>query len=602
MYICSMAEFPELQALLVESRNELTSLNKQVKRITLLRLLSFALAVGLVWMSFTIHIVSAIPAGVLFIGFLLLVRQHEVLKFNRTRTEQRVRVIERELRASQGDFSGFEKGAMHDVRHDWAGDLDLFGEGSLYQMINRTGTIPGEQSLRHALLHGPLEGEWMLEYQASVKELIPLHRHRMEVITAATMVNAPREEYDQIVAWAGREAPALWSWVKWASPLTVIYSVTLIVCMLGGLVQASLGLLLLMIPLFVVGSQLKRTSMLYHEVGKLATFFTKLGHLMESISNQEHVAKVAQQHRSIVAGGKEAVQQLAQDLSAFDQRSNLIAALLSNMIYLAEIRNAYRALKWRREHGKHLESWLASIGEYERLVSIACFSAAFRNELCWPTPSLERGVFARALRHPALVMKEGVANDLEIGAEHQLLLITGANMAGKSTYLRTIGVSVLLAQIGAPVMADTFSLSSVKLFTSMRTSDSLESGTSYFLAELKRLSELIDRLDDENDTLALLDEILKGTNSIDKEEGSRSFVEQLARRKVLTAVATHDVSLTTLAASHSNLRNVHFASEVMNGDLHFDYTLKEGVCDTMNATWLMRSMGIIPSSTAEKNH
>ena len=166
-------------------------------------------------------------------------------------------------------------------------------------------------------------------------------------------------------------------------------------------------------------------------------------------------------------------------------------------------------------------------------------------------------------------------------------------MAGKSTYLRTVGCAYVMANTGLPVMAKSFVFSAAPLFTSMRTTDSLQEGKSYFLSELERLAQLISMAKQERPMVVLLDEILKGTNSNDKASGSQSFVRQLMKYKVAGMVATHDLSLCSITQDYPKMKNVHFAADIKGDDLSFDYRLKPGVCDTMNATFLMKKLGII---------
>ena len=255
--------------------------------------------------------------------------------------------------------------------------------------------------------------------------------------------------------------------------------------------------------------------------------------------------------------------------------------------------------KWRNKHRNHLAGWFDALAELEGLNSLAGFAYAHPDYVTpdiieEKTPALE----AVDAVHPLLPPDRSVANSLTMKGSGQTVLITGSNMSGKSTFLRTIGINVVLALTGAVVSASRFVCSPMRVFTSMRTQDSLEESTSSFYAELKRLKALIDLTQSagkEGESwpmLYFLDEILKGTNSADRHKGAEALIRQLHRTTASGFVSTHDLELGQLTNAAEFVRNFHFQSDVQNGELHFDYKLYEGICRSFNASQLMRAIGI----------
>lgn len=268
-------------------------------------------------------------------------------------------------------------------------------------------------------------------------------------------------------------------------------------------------------------------------------------------------------------------------------------AIFLNASFLWDIRCVSRLEKWRDENKQDAESWFDALAQFEALGSLATFHFNRKEQLVMPSFSKDQLVEAKGLVHPLMKYSTAVPNDFSTRDFGEFSIITGANMAGKSTFLRALGVSYLLAMMGSPVVAEHFSFKPVFLFTSMRTSDSLQESESYFYAELKRLQMIVNHLENGEKLFIILDEILKGTNSTDKAEGSKKFMEKLLSFDAAGVIATHDLSLCEIEKDHPNLIvNRYFDVEIKDDDLYFDYTLRNGICSNMNATFLMRKMGI----------
>lgn len=581
--------------IVIEENGRIQKLTKQINGIVSLRILSFMLVAGTIYLTFA----NSAWFGwlsLVFIGvFLWLVKRHNAFSLERKRRREIKKIAEMELIALRGDHSGFPAPPAIKGDHPFAYDLDLFHGDSIYRLLNRARTPDGIATVTRQLLEAPVGVTEMQQWHEAITALSDKHRHRVSTQAAASLTDVKAEQLEGIKAWS--KESAVWSSdkLKWLLRLAPFYTVLVLGLYGMDLIPESLMILAFLLPLGVVGANIKRTGEVYEQIGKHAQVFEGYSFLIEHIL-EAPLSKLTDEVRGELQEASNAFKELAKILSNFDQRNNFIVAILTNAFFLSELRNCMKVLKWKEKHGQNLVAWFEAIGKYELLISLATFHANHEEDLSFPSamPDGQQGVKAQSVKHPLLLHQKVVANDIGIHDPNRILIITGANMAGKSTYLRTIGVNVLLARMGSPVAAKDFELSDLRLFTSMRTSDSLDSGTSYFMAELKRLAQLMDQTKDSTPVLALLDEILKGTNSLDKEQGSRSFVKRLLQHPVYAVVATHDVSLCTLKEEHrQEVENYHFASEVRGEDLYFDYKLHDGVCDTMNATWLMKSMGLI---------
>jgi DNA mismatch repair ATPase MutS len=283
-------------------------------------------------------------------------------------------------------------------------------------------------------------------------------------------------------------------------------------------------------------------------------------------------------------------------VEGLDNRLNAVGWLMLNVFLLWDVRYGIRLRKWKEENKKVLSQWFEVIAEFELINSMATMTYN-RPKLNFPKANDDNtGVKARTMGHLLLNPKERVDNDFIVDGE-RFFILTGANMAGKSTFLRALGTNWVLASMGSPVCAESFDWTPSPLFSSMRTSDSLADHESYFFAELKRLKFLIDETEKGN-LFIILDEILKGTNSEDKARGSKLFVEKLLERDVKGIIATHDLSLCTLSEEYPKaVRNLSFEVEFTEDDLSFDYKLREGVCKNMNASFLLEKMGLINKSS-----
>jgi DNA mismatch repair ATPase MutS len=266
-------------------------------------------------------------------------------------------------------------------------------------------------------------------------------------------------------------------------------------------------------------------------------------------------------------------------------------SIFANGVFLRDIWLCARIDKWVKMNGQLVEDWFSIIHEYDKYISMAVFAFNRKEELTYPKLNEQGLLNSTLLAHPLIDVKNVVANDYDIDRKH-FNIITGANMAGKSTFLRTVGLSIVMSNSGLPVCATSFDYNPIKLISSMRTNDSLSENESYFFSELKRLKYIVNEIEKE-DYFIILDEILKGTNSKDKADGSAKFLRKVNATSSSGIIATHDLSLCVVANEIETVHNKYFDAQIIDGELYFDYKLKPGICKNMNASFLMKKMGIV---------
>ena len=361
------------------------------------------------------------------------------------------------------------------------------------------------------------------------------------------------------------------------------------------LITADLVVYWLFVGLGISGLYLKKINILASNTDKVKDTFRQYGSLLDLIENETFSSELlVQKQKKIQSENKKAstiFKEFSKALDALDNRNNLIGAIFGNGYFLSDIRNIYKIEQWIKQYSNKVSDWFEVVSFFDAYNSFANF--AFNHQsFVFPEIVTDKSVIkATDLGHPMLKKEKRVDSNLTIENE-QFFIVTGANMAGKSTFLRTVSLHIVMANVGLPVCASNSKYNPVKLITSMRTTDSLTDDSSYFFSELTRLKFIVDAIQKEP-YFIILDEILKGTNSTDKAIGSRKFVEKLVASNTTGIIATHDLSLCEIEKELDDVKNYYFDAEIINDELHFDYTLKEGVCKNMNASFLLKKMEIV---------
>ncbi|TQO38255.1 MutS-like protein [Arenibacter algicola] len=571
----------------------LGQVKRQLAISSTIRLIVFVLAASFTYLFFgdTKLVLGTI---IVAIGlFLYLVSKHTDLQYKRDKLLALIKINETEIKVLERNFHYLPDGSEYkDPNHFFAQDIDLFGKGSYYQYSNRTALVQGSDMLVEMLLANDLEN--IAGKQKAVEELSKLPDWRQEFSAIATLVKTDTTT-KTIVSWlAGYKAyvPKSMRYVSYT------FSLVSLIWIGGYLLGALPGFpifIILLAGLLLSGFFLKSTSKLASDANRVQSTFQQYQKLILKIEEQEFTSDLLKEKKNSVVSQKElaskVLKEFSEILGALDQRNNMFFALLGNGFFLWDLLQAYRIERWIGKHGPKVEKWFNAIAFFDAFNSLGNFS---HNHPAYNYPRLvDNGVILKSVNasHPLLDPKKAVPNDITILKE-QFFIVTGANMAGKSTFLRTVSLQIVMANVGLPLCASAAEYSPIKLITSMRTTDSLTDDESYFFSELKRLKFIVDEIQKDK-YFIVLDEILKGTNSLDKAIGSRKFVEKLVASKSTGIIATHDLSLCEVSEELPQVKNYYFDAEIINNELNFDYTFKTGVCKNMNASFLLKKMEIV---------
>ena len=513
---------------------------------------------------------------------------------------------------SHPDAAG-RQDAPYNEDHPYAYDLDIFGKASLYRMLNRCHTELGQNLLAEWLLGppgvmgsgavaaaptpAPSPRETILERQEAVRELGTDPDGLFDLAALCQEVPLRKQTAERILRWLRKgDAPfreSYWAFVRWGYP---ILTLGLLGFYIAGLVNGSIFGLCCVVFIAISSAFSKRVIEPYIILSGIVGEIGTLSEGVALIETRSLKAPLNQRLQNALLKPKRAsgeIKELDGLLNRFDYRLNPFIFIPLNAFLLWDLWQMHGLNQWRERNREGVEQWMQTLATMEALGSLALLHFN-RPEWCFPEIDPEHFVFgATALGHPLIPKKKRVANDFGARGTGRLELVTGSNMAGKSTFLRTVGVNMVLGAAGAPVCAEWCRLSPVLVVSSMRIADNLEDSTSTFYAELKKLRSIIDRVKRRETVFILLDEILRGTNSRDRLAGSQALVRQLIRDGAVGIVATHDLELAQMERELPGcVRNYHFDVQFEGDKLSFDYKLRTGVCTTRNAEVLMRQIGI----------
>ena len=609
-----------------EAQQQLNKVQRQIYRIGTLRLLLFIAGVaGLICFRAESWAVLAGIALVTLLPFILLIKYHNRLFHLKDYLEKKIEVNRQELVALDYDTSCFDSGEeFTDPAHLYAYDLDVFGAHSLFQYVNRTCTEPGKRLLADWLGRHLEKKEEIQERQAAVRELAPALKFRQRFRVLGLLHKGKAADETELKAWAA--SPGVFRRNRFLRVLPIIVTGINSVCLLsvvaGYLPTSIWGIIwtLFVTAGFAFTGKITRMQAVYGKKLQILGTYAGLLKLMEARPMQCGLLKSIKEE----IGGEQrkaslSISRLSKLMNELDQRNNVFMYVILNGLFFWELRQVMRIEAWKEQYAAELPGWLDAIGQMDALNSLATFAynhpdyiypkivqaerkgkgnlnkeeeSNSETEAPINAPSSFR-LRAEALGHPLMNRDRCVRNDIDMVKRPFFIIVTGANMAGKSTYLRTVGINYLLACIGAPVCARQMEICPARLITSLRTSDSLNDNESYFFAELKRLKLIIDKLQVGEELFIILDEILKGTNSMDKQKGSFSLIKQFMTLQANGIIATHDLLLGTLIDLFpDDIRNYRFEADITDNELTFSYRLRPGIAQNMNACFLMKKMGI----------
>ena len=567
---------------------------KQMTTLSTLRVFVF-LATGFGVYFFFSQWQIAIPIAILgIVVFVKLLSKYTDVMRLRDFNNALVEINSEEIEIANGHFHNRAEGNhFQDPKHYYSLDIDLFGKGSFFQFINRTSINEGTHLLAEALKANDVFN--ILKRQEAIKELSTKPKWRQQYSATSSLVHVETPA-QLIIGWLHNHKTFMPKIMSWLPLAFSIGSMVLFMLILLNFVNypALIGYWLLF-GLGITGKYLKKINVLASNADKVRDTFRQYAQLLDLIENETFSSELLQaKQQQIQLGNKKAsdiFKAFSKSLDALDNRNNFIGAIFGNGYFLTDIKNSYRIEKWIETYGNKVSDWFEVVSFFDAYNSLGNF--AFNHpDFVFPE-IIEHGMIIKAeeLGHPLLNKEKRIDSDLTIENE-QFFIVTGANMAGKSTFLRTVSLHIVMANVGLPVCAKTSQYSPVKLITSMRTTDSLTDDSSYFFSELTRLKFIVDAIQKEP-YFIVLDEILKGTNSTDKAIGSRKFVEKLVASNATGIIATHDLSLCEIEKELEDVKNYYFDAKIINDELHFDYKLKTGVCQNMNASFLLKKMNIV---------
>lgn len=573
------------------------------------RLIVFLASVVFFVLAFVDRAVPFLWFGLLLALFIALVFVHEDVTRALSRARRARAHYERGLLRLDDRWSGV--GATGDrfldPAHPYAPDLDLFGTGSLFQRLTQARTRAGEARLAHWLLEPAAPAEIRARH-AALAELAPGLDLREEMAILGEELEAGLHP-ESLLAWANEPARlggrglALLAWG----------GTTLCLAALAAWIATDLGAspLLVVVALQIALVRVRRQQAVlraWHGAARQCRDLDLLAEILKRLEREQFEAPWFVRMKGHLAGegqpASRAVRRLHFLVDSIERMRNPFFWPIG-FVLLWDVHFALALETWRLRHGARIQGWLEGVSDFEAISSLANYHAERPDdvfpELLEPgtVEQSNRGRFeAEELGHPLIARAVCVRNDVALGRDLRLLVVSGSNMSGKSTFLRTVGVAAVLAQMGAPVDARRLRLTRLRVGASIRNQDSLQEGVSRFYAEIRRLAQIVELSSGEEPVLFLADEILNGTNSHDRRLGARAVVENLLRRGAFGLFSTHDLALTRIKDELGpTVANVHFADEVLGDELHFDYRLRPGVVTRSNALRLMRAVGLdVPDS------
>nr|AOE13918.1 MutS-related protein, family 1 [uncultured bacterium]CCF99213.1 MutS family DNA mismatch repair protein [uncultured Flavobacteriia bacterium] len=575
-------------------KTQLAAVRKKLLTSSSIRLVLFLTACAGIYFAWgNTQIILAIIV-VFIIIFLFLVSKHSDLQYKRDFLEELIKINTTEIKVLHRDFHDLPDGdKFKNGQHAFSMDIDLFGRGSFFQYLNRTRLDPGAEKLANIFTENSIAN--IPQKQEAIQELSAKSAWRQTFSATAALVKT-EVPVTFILKWLKAYKPYVPQTMRYIPQVFSLISLVVFVLYYFDILPIMVLVSWFFVGLAISGAFIKKTNKLAEYTSKTQTTFDQYYKLLIQLENEEFTSALLREKMANIApeNGKKAseiVKILSKRLSAFDQRGNLLVGTFTNAFMLSDLRHGYAIEKWIANHAEQISDWFEVIAFFDAYNSLGNFSF---NHTHYTFPEIKTDakiLESTAASHPLLDSKKAVSNDFSID-EEQFFIITGANMAGKSTFLRTVSLQIVMANVGLPVCAASASYTPIKLITSMRTTDSLTDDASYFFSELKRLQFIVKAIQTDR-YFIILDEILKGTNSTDKAIGSRKFIDKLVASHSTGIIATHDLSLCAAADELPPVENYYFDAEIKNDELFFDYTFKKGICQNMNASFLLRKMNII---------
>lgn len=607
VYLSTMsAEF--YQSNVDRTKEQIKLLDKQINQNAFSRLGLMILGGIGIWKLFGLNNIFLVLGAFLFVIFLFAFLVFRQSKVDRKLQEAKVylRINENELEVLNRKKNMYDDGIeFEDGKHPYSSDLDIFGPNSLFELVNRCATKDGVSELK-SWMEAPAQKEEITARQEAVNELKvdPEHLQAFQtkmLFNLGSKINLRSYIHsyfhDKSFQFGNGFYKVYVPLVPWIFLAGILFSV---------FVQNISGYLLglAIIHLLWTMSQGGRVSQFSNRIDKIGVSLIGFSDAIKLMEDRKYVAPLNQQlQRKIEVDAHQKklssiISELGKLIDKLDVRNNMLVGAILNMLFLWDFKQVMAISKWKNQYEDSILSGFDAVAKYESLVSLALLAY---NHPDWTQPVIKDNfendhVLAIEVNHPLIPETKSVGNDYEAN-DHKIALITGSNMAGKSTFLRTIGINAVLAYTGAVTCAKKFELPIYELVTYMRIKDSLNESTSTFKAELDRMKFILERVKNIKSSYFLIDEMLRGTNSVDKYLGSKAIIKKLISLDGRGMLATHDLQLSELVNDYPGyLKNYHFDIQVQGSEMLFDYKLKDGACTIFNASMLLKGIGIVVES------
>jgi DNA mismatch repair ATPase MutS len=582
---------------LAEHTDRFNTLSKKLRTVSIGRLVTFTTILVLIYFYFQSrqNVVLVLMAA-FFVAFVFLVRLYNQLSTKKEFVNALMEINKNEIDFLEKKVLPFaDGGEFIDPTHPYSFDLDFFGPRSLFQTLNRTETYIGKKILAANLLSLKSKGS-ILSTQKAVAELASDLPWRQAVSAQSKVKPDSCDIHENMAKWMKSKIQHIPKFYDFASYILPVIFIGLTIYNI--IFEAGIGekcFYLFLINLGLVARNLKAIKMELVQSTNIDRTLKNYSQILSKIENKkfDSTALVDLQIRltkNKISASSE-MNRLSQLFGQLDNILNPAAMILMNGFFMYHLHTMRNLTKWKKQNAEDVMNWIQVMGEFEALNSFANLS--YNNpDFVFPELNEEHIIQFESLGHPLLDRNQRVTSNVSFDKE-KFIILSGSNMSGKSTFLRSLGVNMVLGGIGAPICASKANIHAIPVYVSMRVSDSLNDNESFFFAEVKRLKEVMDAAD-EQVTFVLLDEILRGTNSDDKRTGTVAVVKKIISKNAIGALATHDLKVCDTTAEFPNqLTNKCFEVEIVDNDLHFDYTLREGICKNKSATFLMKKMKVI---------
>jgi hypothetical protein len=583
---------------ILEFRLELKKTKTKYNTISLLRLASILLFLILgyyylqeskmIFLSFSI---------ISLIAFFLLMKWHSKLVFKMKMQEALIAINTNEIDYLDNNKLPFENGEEFvDFQHPYGYDLDIFGNHSLFQNFNRTATFIGKKTLANQCLK-LLPNEKIRSNQEAIQELTKKLEWRHDFLALAQISEDNQQAFESLLKWSKFNSTPLSKGsilISIVSPILFL-GFSLLYWVTSNVIFVNVLSIIFIFNLGFLGSFMKRIQLEIANSSNIDKLISQYGLLLQKIEDEDFISeKLIDLKKRLIYEKENAsvhFKHLSTLFSNMDTIQNLVSGVVFNGTFLYNLHTFRSLILWKNLHAQALEDWLAVIGEFEMLNSLA--NVSYNNpDFVFPDLNSNYEISFSNLSHPLLNKKNRVGNDIDFQPQC-FMILTGSNMSGKSTFLRSLGINMVLTGMGSVVCATRAKVHPMPVLVSMRLSDSLSDSESYFFAEIKRLKLIMDGLES-NPSFVLLDEILRGTNSDDKRNGTIEVIKKVIAKKAIGAIATHDIEVCLTVNDYPNsIKNKCFEVEIIKEDLYFDFKLRDGICKNKSATFLMKKIGVI---------